>query len=74
MCPQQKVEKKDVSAAPNFAIQTRANAFDPSQLEPKRAKLIIANRCVAVDRVTAPALSTHARFLECTSDTLCKTL
>eukprot|EP00195_Chlamydomonas_chlamydogama_P014882 CAMPEP_0202908662 /NCGR_PEP_ID=MMETSP1392-20130828/46796_1 /ASSEMBLY_ACC=CAM_ASM_000868 /TAXON_ID=225041 /ORGANISM="Chlamydomonas chlamydogama, Strain SAG 11-48b" /LENGTH=553 /DNA_ID=CAMNT_0049598099 /DNA_START=142 /DNA_END=1803 /DNA_ORIENTATION=- len=30
--------------APNFATQTRANAFDPKQLEPKRAKRIIANR------------------------------
>eukprot|EP00798_Chlamydomonas_sp_ICE-L_P015454 gene15454-21540_t len=29
---------------PNFATQTRANAFDPSQLDPKRAKRIIANR------------------------------
>ena len=27
-----------------FAGQTRANALDPSQLDPKRAKRIIANR------------------------------
>lgn len=30
----------------NFATQTRANALDPSQLDPKRAKRIVANRQV----------------------------
>ncbi len=37
-----------------FATQTRANALDPAQLDPERAKRIVANRQVPMPRKPSP--------------------